>query len=92
MQMQGVGVDNEGIFFLGVSNIPWGLDSAISRRIDKCSYVPLPEEIPRRHLFELNIGNTPCDPRTKQACQGHRRLLGGRYQHRCARSPDDAHT
>ena len=61
VQMQGVGIDNDGILVLGATNIPWGLDAAIRRRFEKRIYIPLPEEMPRRRMFELNIGNTPCD-------------------------------
>ena len=61
VQMQGVGVDNDGILVLGATNIPWGLDAAIRRRFEKRIYIPLPEEVARRHMFELMIGNTPCD-------------------------------
>ena len=32
VQMQGVGVDNDGVLVLGATNIPWVLDSAIRRR------------------------------------------------------------
>ena len=58
VQMQGVGVDNEGILVLGATNIPWGLDSAIRRRFEKRIYIPLPELAARRRMFELHIGNT----------------------------------
>ncbi|KAL5467317.1 hypothetical protein EMCRGX_G031530 [Ephydatia muelleri] len=60
VQMQGVGIDNDGILVLGATNIPWGLDAAIRRRFEKRIYIPLPEEMPRRRLFELNIGDTRC--------------------------------
>ena len=58
VQMQGVGVDNDGILVLGATNIPWGLDAAIRRRFEKRIYIPLPEESPRRRIFEIHIGNT----------------------------------
>ena len=58
VQMQGVGVDNDGILVLGATNIPWGLDAAIRRRFEKRIYIPLPEEPPRRRIFEIHIGNT----------------------------------
>ena len=58
VQMQGVGVDNDGILVLGATNIPWGLDAAIRRRFEKRIYIPLPEESPRRRMFEIHIGNT----------------------------------
>lgn len=59
VQMQGVGVDNDGILVLGATNIPWGLDAAIRRRFEKRIYIPLPELAARRRMFEIHIGNTP---------------------------------
>ena len=59
VQMQGVGVDNDGILVLGATNIPWGLDAAIRRRFEKRIYIPLPDELARKRLFELHVGNTP---------------------------------
>lgn len=58
VQMQGVGVDNEGILVLGATNIPWVLDSAIRRRFEKRIYIPLPEEHARTDMFKLNLGTT----------------------------------
>ncbi|XP_053570619.1 vacuolar protein sorting-associated protein 4B [Bombina bombina] len=59
VQMQGVGVDNEGILVLGATNIPWVLDSAIRRRFEKRIYIPLPEEHARTDMFKLHLGTTP---------------------------------
>ncbi|KAG9469833.1 hypothetical protein GDO78_019544 [Eleutherodactylus coqui] len=59
VQMQGVGVDNEGILVLGATNIPWVLDSAIRRRFEKRIYIPLPEEHARTDMFRLHLGTTP---------------------------------
>ena len=69
VQMQGVGIDNDGILVLGATSIPWGLDAAIRRRFEKRIYIPLPEEMPRRRLFELNIGATPCDLKANDLTQ-----------------------
>ena len=69
VQMQGVGIDNDGILVLGATNIPWGLDAAIRRRFEKHIYIPLPEEMPRRRLFELNIGTTLCDLKASDLIQ-----------------------
>ena len=69
MQMQGVGIDNDGILVLVATNIPWGLDAAIRRWFEKHIYIPLPEEMPRRCLFELNIGTTPCDLKANDLTQ-----------------------
>lgn len=59
VQMQGVGVDNDGILVLGATNIPWVLDSAIRRRFEKRIYIPLPDTPARQHMFNLHIGSTP---------------------------------
>lgn len=59
VQMQGVGVDNEGILVLGATNIPWTLDSAIRRRFEKRIYIPLPDAPARSHLLRQSIGDTP---------------------------------
>ena len=59
VQMQGVGHDSEGILVLGATNIPWSLDAAIRRRFEKRIYIPLPEELARRRMFTIHIGNTP---------------------------------
>lgn len=59
VQMQGVGVDNDGILVLGATNIPWVLDSAIRRRFEKRIYIPLPETPARVTMFKLHIGSTP---------------------------------
>ena len=61
VQMQGVGVDNDGILVLGATNIPWGLDAAIRRRFEKRIYIPLPDEVARKRLFELHVGSTPTN-------------------------------
>uniref|UniRef100_A0A8C3ISH3 vesicle-fusing ATPase n=1 Tax=Chrysemys picta bellii TaxID=8478 RepID=A0A8C3ISH3_CHRPI len=59
VQMQGVGVDNEGILVLGATNIPWVLDSAIRRRFEKRIHIPLPEDHGRTAMFKLHLGSTP---------------------------------
>ena len=58
VQMQGVGIDNDGILVLGATNIPWGLDAAIRRRFEKRIYIPLPESAARKRMFEIHIGDT----------------------------------
>uniref|UniRef100_A0ABK0KXK6 vesicle-fusing ATPase n=1 Tax=Rattus norvegicus TaxID=10116 RepID=A0ABK0KXK6_RAT len=58
VQMQGVGVDNDGILVLGATNIPWVLDSAIRRRFEKRIYIPLPEAHARAAMFRLHLGST----------------------------------
>jgi vacuolar protein-sorting-associated protein 4 len=59
--MQGVGHNDTGILVLGATNIPWQLDPAIRRRFEKRIYIPLPDIEARKRMFELNVGDTPCD-------------------------------
>lgn len=59
VQMQGVGVSNDGVLVLAATNIPWVLDSAIRRRFEKRIYIPLPEAHARTDMFKLHIGDTP---------------------------------
>lgn len=61
VQMQGVGVDNEGLLVLGATNVPWKLDSAIRRRFEKRIYISLPDEGARKRLIRLHLGDTPND-------------------------------
>ncbi|KAJ7075012.1 AAA-domain-containing protein [Mycena belliarum] len=61
VQMNGVGHDDTGVLVLGATNIPWQLDNAIKRRFEKRIYIPLPGPEARRHMFELHVGDTPCD-------------------------------
>ncbi|GJJ13938.1 hypothetical protein Clacol_008195 [Clathrus columnatus] len=66
VQMNGVGHDDTGVLVLGATNIPWQLDNAIKRRFEKRIYIPLPGPEARRRMFELNVGNTPCELTPKQ--------------------------
>jgi len=60
VQMNGVGHDDTGVLVLGATNIPWQLDNAIKRRFEKRIYIPLPGPDARRRMFEIHIGDTPC--------------------------------
>jgi len=60
VQMNGVGHDDTGVLVLGATNIPWQLDNAIKRRFEKRIYIPLPGPEARRRMFEIHVGNTPC--------------------------------
>jgi vacuolar protein-sorting-associated protein 4 len=59
VQMDGVGNGTDGVLVLGATNIPWGLDDALLRRMERRVYIPLPEESGRMHMFKLHLGDTP---------------------------------
>ncbi|KIY62200.1 AAA-domain-containing protein [Cylindrobasidium torrendii FP15055 ss-10] len=65
VQMNGVGHDDTGVLVLGATNIPWQLDNAIKRRFEKRIHIPLPGIDARRDMFQLHVGNTPCELTTK---------------------------
>ena len=61
VQMDGVGKDSKGVLILGATNIPWQLDSAIRRRFQRRVHISLPDLPARMRMFELAVGNTPCE-------------------------------
>ncbi|KAH3672727.1 hypothetical protein WICMUC_004133 [Wickerhamomyces mucosus] len=61
VQMNGVGNDSSGVLVLGATNIPWQLDAAIRRRFEKRIYIALPDIQARSKMFEIEVGNTPCE-------------------------------
>ncbi|KAI9691327.1 MAG: Vacuolar protein sorting-associated protein 4 [Bogoriella megaspora] len=64
VQMDGVGKDSKGVLILGATNIPWQLDAAIRRRFQRRVHISLPDTPARVKMFELAVGNTPCDLKT----------------------------
>ncbi len=44
IEMQGVGSDNQGVLVLGATNLPWEIDPAVRRRLEKRIYISLPDE------------------------------------------------
>ena len=64
VQMDGVGNDSRGVLILGATNIPWQLDAAIRRRFQRRVHISLPDAPARARMFELAVGNTPCQLKT----------------------------
>ncbi|XP_030966656.1 protein SUPPRESSOR OF K(+) TRANSPORT GROWTH DEFECT 1-like [Quercus lobata] len=59
VQMQGVCNGAEHVLILAATNTPYDLDKAIRRRFDMRIYIPLPNDEARKHIFKVQIGETP---------------------------------
>ena len=59
IQIKGIKNDDEGILILGDTNIPWGWDPVIRKKIQKKIYISLPELDARKVMFELYFKGTP---------------------------------
>jgi transitional endoplasmic reticulum ATPase len=51
------------LLFIGATNEPWAIDSAVLRpgRLDRLIYVPPPDLPARARILELNLKNTPLE-------------------------------
>ena len=43
------------VMVLGATNLPWDLDDALRRRFEKRVYIPLPNAVGRREMFNINL-------------------------------------
>ncbi|GKT27550.1 ATPase, AAA family protein [Aduncisulcus paluster] len=50
-QMDGLAKSKEQVFVLAATNLPWELDFALLRRLEKRIYIPLPDEPSRKSLL-----------------------------------------
>lgn len=55
VQMDGLAKSSDIVFVLAASNIPWDLDMAILRRLEKRILVPLPNDKARKSIFEFHL-------------------------------------
>ena len=49
------------VMVLGATNLPWDLDDALRRRFEKRIYIPLPNSIGRRQMFNINFRGIKLD-------------------------------
>ncbi|KAE9610623.1 putative microtubule-severing ATPase [Lupinus albus] len=59
IQMDGLTRTDELVFVLAATNLPWELDAAMLRRLEKRILVPLPEPVARREMFEQLLPPQP---------------------------------
>ncbi|CAK9156173.1 unnamed protein product [Ilex paraguariensis] len=57
--MDGLTRTDELVFVLAATNLPWELDAAMLRRLEKRILVPLPEPEARRAMFEELLPSVP---------------------------------
>lgn len=50
-----MGQNSEHVFVLAASNLPWDLDPALLRRLEKRIYVKLPDKAARKVMLETNF-------------------------------------
>ncbi|GMI41691.1 hypothetical protein TrCOL_g3576 [Triparma columacea] len=68
IQMDGLSRGTEHVFVLAASNLPWDLDSALLRRLEKRVLVPLPEKAARLKMLEMHMGGQTCDDLDLDGC------------------------
>ncbi len=60
-EMDGFSENNEGMLFLGATNVPWSLDSAFRRpgRFDRAIFVPPPDKVARKFILKTLLDDRP---------------------------------
>jgi katanin p60 ATPase-containing subunit A1 len=55
IQMDGLLKSGDRVFVLAGTNIPWDLDDALLRRLEKRIYVPLPDKSSREQMLRMHL-------------------------------------
>jgi katanin p60 ATPase-containing subunit A1 len=57
VQMDGVAASTSDklVIVIAATNFPWMLDEALRRRLEKRIYIPLPDDLGRRELLNINL-------------------------------------
>ncbi|KAJ3029688.1 UNVERIFIED_CONTAM: Katanin p60 ATPase-containing subunit A-like 2 [Siphonaria sp. JEL0065] len=61
IQMDGLSKTTDCVFLLAATNLPWDLDIAMLRRLEKRILIELPDEEARASMFEINLPSTAAD-------------------------------
>lgn len=75
IQMDGVIHTGNNIFFLAASNLPWDIDPAFLRRLEKRIMIPMPNKEARTQMIQKNFST-------------HHTLLEDRHIEKCALETD----
>lgn len=64
-EMDGISGANDGILFLGATNLPWSIDPAFRRpgRFDRTLFIPPPDKVARQFILKSVLKDRPHDPR-----------------------------
>lgn len=54
-QTEGVDVDNTGLIWIGATNLPWIIDSAVERRFGSKLYITLPDHQTRCEMIRTGL-------------------------------------
>jgi SpoVK/Ycf46/Vps4 family AAA+-type ATPase len=62
-ELDGVASQNEGIFVLGATNAPWGVDGALRRpgRFDRAVFVQPPDQQAREEILRMHLDGLPVE-------------------------------
>ena len=59
LQMDGLLANNTDVFVLAASNLPWDLDAAFLRRMEKRILIPLPPKQSRKEMIRSHLSEFP---------------------------------
>lgn len=60
-QMDEINAENDDVYVLATTNMPWELDIAALRRFERRILLPIPDMKAREEIFRLHIGEHPHD-------------------------------
>ena len=75
IQMDGLARSDDLVFVLAASNIPWSLDGAMLRRLEKRIFVNLPKLSAREAMFRKMLGR-PCNQEGGEGGEGSKGSKG----------------
>ena len=60
IQMDGLATGSEHVFILAASNLPWDLDVALLRQLEKRMYIPLPTKAAHKSMLQMYFSQQQC--------------------------------